>query len=61
MAAIDSNEVISSNGVIGKNSLGGKCCLVYFQKLSFLYRGMILERHYPRIKGLEEKRTRNLI
>lgn len=61
MVAIDSNEVISSNGVIGKNSLGGKCCLVYFQKLSFLYHGMILEQQYPRIKGLEEKSMQSLI
>ena len=52
MTAIDSKEVISSNGIIGEDSLRGKCCIDYFQKRSFLYRRVIFEWQYPRIKGL---------
>ena len=53
VAAIDSKYVISSNGIIGKDSLRGKCCFDYFQKRSFLSCRVIFEWHNPRIKGPE--------
>lgn len=58
LAAIDGNEVINSNAIIGKDSLRGKCYATYFQKWLFLHCGVICEWQQSRIKGFEEMSLR---
>lgn len=53
LAAIDSKEVIKSKRVVGKDSLRGKCCIVYLQKWAFLYHQIICEWQYYRPGGLK--------